>query len=95
MKTYREQIIDTINELWEARIKVFGLLVSMAMSNDYKELDEAFEIGEVFKFHYAHFEDLDDVNIQKMISLCKSMDETINSLLNLNGIDKEEVDIDC
>lgn len=94
MKTYREQIIDTINELWEARIKVFGLLVSMAMSNDYKELDEAFEIGEVFKFQYAHFEDLDDVNIQKMISLCKSMDETINSLLNLNGIDKVEVDID-
>lgn len=93
MNTYREQIIETINELWSARIKVFGCIVTLAMSNDYKDLNETIEIGEIIEFQYAHFEGIEDTNIQKMISMCKDMDETINSLMNLNGIGMEEVDI--
>lgn len=93
MKTYKEQIIDTINELWEARIKVFGLLVSMAMSNDYKEINDAFEIGDIVNFEYAHFEGITDTNIRALISLSKQMDQTIETLMNINGIQKEEVNL--
>ncbi|MFN3800184.1 hypothetical protein [Belliella pelovolcani] len=93
MKTYKEQIIDTINELSEARNKVFGLLVSMAMSNDLKEIDDAFEIGDVFNFEYAHFEDLVDPNIQALISLSKQMDQTIETMMNINGIKANEVNL--
>lgn len=92
MKTYREQIIESINELWIARNKVFACIVTMAMSNDFKELDEAFEIGEVFEFQYAHFEDLEDANIQKMIELCKNMDETIASMMGMNGINEKDLE---
>lgn len=94
MKTYKEQIIDCINELWEAREKVFGSMVSLAMGTHLKEINDAFEIGEVFEFQYAHFEDIDDTNIQRLIALCKEMDETISSLMNINGIDLTEVKID-
>ncbi|WP_209332333.1 hypothetical protein [Lunatimonas salinarum] len=94
MKTYREQLIDCINELWEARVQVFGCLVSFAMETHLKEIDDAFEIGEVFEFQYAHFEDIDDTNIQRLIALCKEMDETISSLMNINGIDITEDKID-
>lgn len=94
MKTYREQIIDSINELWEARVKVFGCLVSLAMTNHLKEINDAFDIGDVFEFHYAHFEDLEDDNIQRMLALCKSMDETISHLMSINGIRNDEVDLD-
>lgn len=94
MKTYREQIIDCINELWEARVKAFGCMVSLAMGTHLKEINDAFAIGEVFEFQYAHFEDIDDTNIQRLIALCKEMDETISSLMNINGIDLTEVKID-
>ena len=93
MKIYREQIIESINELWEARVKVFGCLVSLAMTNQLKEIDDTFEIGDVFEFQYAHFEDLEDENIQNMLALCKSMDDTISHLMNINGIQNDEVDI--
>ncbi len=94
MDTYREQLIHSINELWEARVKVFGCIVSLAMTNHLKEINDAFEIGDVFEFQYAHFEDIDDSNIQSMIALCKEMDETISSLMNTNGIGKDELNLD-
>ena len=75
-------------------MKVFGCVVSMAMKNQLKEINDVFEIGDVFEFHYVHFEDLEDSNIQNMIHLCKSMDKTINQLMNINGIAKEEVNLD-
>jgi hypothetical protein len=93
MKTYKEQIIDSINELWEARNKVFGLLVSMAMSNDLKEIDDAFEIGDIFYFEYAHFEDISDPNIQALISLSKQMDQTIETMMNINDIKANEINL--
>ncbi|GHB52815.1 MULTISPECIES: hypothetical protein [Mongoliitalea] len=94
MDTYREQLINSINELWEARVKVFGCIVSLAMTNHLKEINDAFEIGDVFEFQYAHFEDIDDSNIQSMIALCKEMDDTISRLMNINGIGKDEVNLD-
>jgi len=74
-------------------VKVFGCVVSLAMTNHLKEIDDAFEIGDVFEFQHAHFEDLEDNNIQNMLALCKSMDEIISQLMNINGIQNDEVDI--
>lgn len=85
MKTYKEQIIDCIDELWEARVKVFGSMVSLAMGTHLTEINDAFEIGEVFEFQYAHFEDIDHTNIQRLIALCKELDETTSSRITITG----------
>lgn len=94
MEAYRDQIIECINNLWKARIDLFGSIVSISMTHHLKDINDAFEIGDVFEFEYAHFEDIEDENIQQLITLCKNIDDTINHLMNENEIGKNEVDID-
>ncbi|MGY6520506.1 MAG: hypothetical protein ACXIUD_02185 [Mongoliitalea sp.] len=94
METYREQIIECINGLWQARINVFGSILSIAMTHHMKDIHDSFDIGNVFEFEYAHFEDIEDESLQQLIILSKSMDDTINHLMHVNGIGKDEVDLD-
>lgn len=69
--TYREQIIETINNLIEARHIIFEQILNLAMSNEFSHLQEAFDQSDVYSFSLNHFEDMEDVNVQKMVKLCK------------------------
>ena len=91
--TYREQIIQTINSLIEAREIIFEQIVNFAMSNEYKHLQDAFEQGDVYTFSLNHFENIDDVNVQKLVKLCRKTEETVFTIMDLNGINKNEVNL--
>ncbi len=91
--TYREQIIQTINNLIEAREIMFEQIVNLAMSNEYKHLQDAFEQGDVYSFSLNHFEKMDDVNVQKLVKLCRRTEECIFTIMDLNGINKNEVNL--
>lgn len=41
------------------------------MSNEFRHLKDAFDQGDVYSFSLNHFEDMEDVNVQKMVKLCK------------------------
>ena len=45
------------------------------MSNEYSHLKEVFEIGDVYSFSLGNFEDMKDVNVQKMEKLCRKTEE--------------------
>jgi type II secretory pathway component PulF len=92
--TYREKIINAVNSLVEAREIIFGQIVNIAMSNEYKDLHNAFEEGEGFTFHLNHFEKMEDINVQKMVELCRKTEEITFSIMNLNGIEDYEVKLD-
>lgn len=94
METYREQIIRTINNLIEARQIIFEQIVNLAMSNELEHLQDAFAEGDVYSFSLKHFENLEDVNIQNLIKLCKVTEKTIFSIMNINGIEDKEVNLD-
>lgn len=69
--TYREQIIETINNLIEARNIIFEQILNLAMSNEFSHLKDAFDQGDVYSFSLNHFENMEDVNVQKIVKLCK------------------------
>jgi len=91
---YREKVIKAVNHLIEAREIIFGQILNLAMSNEYKDLHEAFEEGEAFTFHLRHFEKMEDLNVQKMVELCRKTEEVTFSIMNLNGINDNEVNLD-
>lgn len=90
MENYKLAITEACTKIVDTRNELFSSLISVAMSGEYKELDEAFEEGDVFNFELAHFSFSKDVNVQKLYELIQKMEETYVSLLNLNGMSEEE-----
>ncbi|MEZ0538079.1 hypothetical protein [Fibrella arboris] len=90
-KTYREQLVDIINSLCEAREIVFGQIVNFGMQNELKEIDEVFAVGDTYNFSIEHFETSNDTNLVKVFELCKKIQETVESLMNLNLIEEEDL----
>ncbi len=82
--TYREHIVETINNLVEARKIIFEQIVNLAMSSEFTHLNDAFEQGDIYSFSLNHCEKMEDVNVQKKIKLCIKNEETIltNNALN-------------
>ena len=78
--TYREQIIQTLNNLIETREIIFEQIVNLAMSNEYSGLHNTFEIGETYNFTLNHFKKMEDINVRKIVTLCKNSEKTIDLL---------------
>ena len=93
MSNHRIQILETIENLAEARDIIFTQIVNLAMSGEMKHLESAFDLGDKYNFTLKHFESVQDVNVKKLVSLCKNAEETVFSLMNLNGISENEVNL--
>lgn len=91
MENHRLEIIKIIENIVEARDIIFTQIVNLAMSGEMNDFENAFDIGETYSFTLSHFEDIEDINVQKLISLCKNAEKTIFSLMNLNGINENEI----
>lgn len=83
---YRNSLINAVNELSDMRIEVFNILLSIAMSGVYKEINDSFEVGAYYEFHVDQFRNSSDINLEKMVNLHDSMNDAIASLINLNSI---------
>ncbi len=62
------------------------------MDNDLKDIDAAFETGDVYVFELSQFEDLTDPNLQKLAQLFKSIEKTFFNMIDLNQIDEEDIE---
>ena len=93
MSNHRKQILETIENLVEARDIIFTQIVNLVMSGEMKHLKSAFDLGDKYNFTLKHFESVQDVNVKKLVSLCKNAEETVFSLMNLNGISENEVNL--
>lgn len=91
--TYREQIIETINNLIETRNIIFEQIINLAMSNEFSHIKDAFDQDDVYSFSLNHFEDMEDINVQKMVKLCKKTEKTIFTIMDLNTINENEVNL--
>jgi len=89
---YKNRLIETLGVLTEVREKTFLQLINLAMENELKEIHEAFEIGEGFTFELSHFEGLTDTNVQKLVALCKNIESTYFDLMDLNGVNENEIE---
>ena len=92
-RTYREQIIETLNNLIETREIIFTQIINIAMSNEYEYLHKTFEIGEKYNLTLNHFKKMEDINVRKMVNLCKNTEKVIFTIMNLNGINENEINL--
>ena len=93
MSDYRNQILETIENLIDAREIIFTQIINLAMTGEMKHLKDAFDVDDVYSFNMKHFETVQDENVQKLVLLCKQTEGTIFSLMNLNGINENEVNL--
>lgn len=93
MTDHRNQLLETIESLIEARDIIFNQIVNLSMSGEMKHIENTFEIGDEYSFELAHFEGSEDVNVQTLVSLCKKTEKTVFTLMDLNGINENEVSL--
>ena len=93
METYREQLIETINNLVEAREIIFEQVINLAMKNELKDVQDAFDVGDEYAFTLKQFENIEDVNVQNLVKLCQLTEQTIFNIMNLNDIKDEDVNL--
>lgn len=93
MQNHREKILEVIENLIEAREIIFTQIVNLAMSGELKHLENAFDVGDEYDFKLKHFETVEDINVQKLVRLCKNTEETIFTIMDLSGISENEVNI--
>lgn len=90
-RTYREQIIDAINGLLEARNVIFQEILDLALNNEYSHLLDYFDPEDNYVFYLNQFEDMEDINLRYMVDACRRLEEAIFWLIEFNRIDEDEV----
>jgi hypothetical protein len=89
-KTYRDNLIVAVNNLIEFENNLFNDLLNVAMSNEYKEIDDTFEIGDEFNFSLEHFENSNDQNVIKLVNLIKEIRQSVETIMNINNIKEND-----
>lgn len=85
--TYKDSLRNSCDAIAKSRDLVFTAMVNVAMSGEYKGLDEQFEEDEEILFDTAYFRNCEDLNVQKLLALVDTIEKTYDSLVNINGFD--------
>lgn len=91
MMTSKQIIIEIINNLIDVRNKIFDQIVSLGMETEFSDEVGGFKEGEIYHLELKHFEDSKNTSLHKLVELCRGTEGTIFSLMNLNGINENEV----
>lgn len=89
---YKEQLIDAVNKIVEIRETLFDAIVPLALEGELKEWNDTIENGEYFTFTKDMFEGANDINIKLLMELLNNVDNTFESLVNLNNLKIEGED---
>ncbi len=90
---YKQCIIDTINKLKEGGDDVFTQAINLAMKGERKDLNDRFETGDEVRFYMEDLESVSDPNVQKLVALLDRIEETMQSLANINALNNEDLDL--
>jgi hypothetical protein len=90
---YRKALIDSLHVLNEADHQIFGAALGILMSDEWKEISQAFEVGDTYDFHLSQLESSKDQNVLVLAKLVKTIQETIQTIQNLNSISDNEADL--
>ena len=90
---YKETLKDALKNLYEVNGMIFNSMVPVAMTGELKEWSNSVPIGEEHNFPFDLFKNCEDTNIQLLVKLIEQVDETYQSIKNLNAIETEEEDL--
>jgi len=87
---YRENLKEALKNLIRVNESIYGSIIDVSMQGELKEFNDAVPIGEVHQLEFELFKNSDDINIQLLIKLMETVDETFESLKNINSIKLDE-----
>jgi hypothetical protein len=87
---YRENLKEALKNLIRVNESIYGSIIDVSMQGELKEFNDAVPIGEVHHLEFELFKNSDDTNIQLLIKLMETVDETFESLKNINSIKLDE-----
>jgi len=88
---YRTSVIESLQLLENVRNQVFTQIVNIAANGEMKEVLDIFEDGDYYTFDIDQFEDSKDINVQKLLNLCKNIEVVYDSIQNVNAVGGEEL----
>lgn len=91
-KTYRNHLINTVNDLVDILMKLDINIINLAMSGEFAEVDAQFEIGDTLRLDVSDFENIEDQNVQQLIRIFHLVFEANNSLRNINGLSNDRTE---
>ena len=87
---YKECLKDALENLKTANGNIYNCMIQVLMQGEMKEWNDQVPIGEVHSFDYELFKNSTDTNIQLLVKVIETVDDTYNSIKNINGIEMEE-----
>ena len=91
MEAYRNRVIESLQLLGEIRNQLFTQIVNIASDGELKDVLDVFEEGDYYTFEMDQFENSSDVNIVKLMQLCKDIEVAFDSIQNVNAVGDEEI----
>lgn len=88
---YRNRLISVYENLIDYRNELFSDALNMAMAGDMKEIDHRFGTVDSFTFSIEHIDDSKDINVRKTLALLEQLEDTMDSLANINVIKESEL----
>jgi hypothetical protein len=93
-QNYRFTLIEAVNQLIKSRNEFDVRIVNLAMSGEFAEIDALFEVGDVIPADMGYFEHCKDINVQELLKLYNQTNDLIHTLVNVNNIKEEELDLE-
>lgn len=87
---YKENLKEALKNLIKVNESIFNSLIDISMQGDLKEWNNAVPIGETHQFDFELFKNSDDTNIQLLVKLIETVDNTFESIKNINSITFDE-----
>ncbi len=89
-ENYRVNLKEALKNLIKVNESIYGSCIDISVQGDLKEWNNSVPIGEVHQFEFELFKNSDDTNIQLLVKLIETVDETFESIKNINNIKLEE-----
>lgn len=87
---YRENIKGALKNIINVNQSIFQSLIDISMQGEFKEWNNSVPIGETHQFDFELFKNSDDTNIQLLVKLIETIDETFETIKNINCIKLDE-----
>jgi hypothetical protein len=89
-ENYRENLKEALKNLIKVNGSIYYSCIDIVMQGELKEWNKSVPIGEVHQFDFELFKNSDDTNIQLLVKLMETVDETFETIKNINSLKLDE-----
>ncbi len=89
-ENYRENLKEALKNLVKVNGSIYYSCIDIVMQGELKEWNKSVPIGEVHQFDFELFKNSDDTNIQLLVKLMETVDETFETIKNINSLKLDE-----